>query len=249
LIELVPTFPRPAFKKGMLPGTDIAAWQINLDLDGDGEFGRVTDKATRDFQRRHSLEVDGIAGGMTQAKMVEVRSRRAEERFKLPGRFLYSKANQESSLKVAAFNPVGDQYDLGTFQLHFGGDGRAKTQANIRDAYDVALSAKRVSKDAEDTFGELRNGAAVRDASWYGEELTVEGHRYDPEIYTWQLVAFDHNWPVGAQNLSKLGRVFIEKGKDDEPQTWIINATRGRLKTAREWVLDYIPGATVYVRW
>lgn len=46
-----------------------------------------------------------------------------------------------------------------------------------------------------------------------------------------------------------IGRVYFEEGRDDQPEQWIEEATRFRLSTPREWVLDYIPGATVYVRW
>lgn len=40
----------------------------NLDIDGD--FGPLTENALRDFQRRNDLEVDGIAGPATYAKLL-----------------------------------------------------------------------------------------------------------------------------------------------------------------------------------
>lgn len=39
----------------------------NLDIDGD--FGLLTENALRDFQRRNDLEIDGIAGPATYAKL------------------------------------------------------------------------------------------------------------------------------------------------------------------------------------
>ena len=39
----------------------------NLDIDGD--FGPLTENALRDFQRCNDLEIDGIAGPATYAKL------------------------------------------------------------------------------------------------------------------------------------------------------------------------------------
>lgn len=39
----------------------------NLDIDG--EFGPLTENALRDFQRRNELEIDGVAGPETYAKL------------------------------------------------------------------------------------------------------------------------------------------------------------------------------------
>lgn len=55
-------------------GTLAAAVQAALcecwyNLDIDGDFGPLTENALRDFQRRNDLEIDGIAGPATYAKL------------------------------------------------------------------------------------------------------------------------------------------------------------------------------------
>ena len=39
-------------------------------LDIDGEFGPKTDNALREFQRKNDLEIDGVAGPATYAKLL-----------------------------------------------------------------------------------------------------------------------------------------------------------------------------------
>ena len=58
-------------------GEAVKAWQENLNKVGnalvvDGEFGKLTDQATRNFQEEYGLVVDGIVGVNTYAKMDEV---------------------------------------------------------------------------------------------------------------------------------------------------------------------------------
>jgi peptidoglycan hydrolase-like protein with peptidoglycan-binding domain len=56
-----------------MSGADVRAWQVFLqstsfDPGGiDGEFGSRTDRATRDYQRLHGLNDDGVVGAHTQA--------------------------------------------------------------------------------------------------------------------------------------------------------------------------------------
>ena len=42
-------------------------WQIIVGVEADGEFGSVTDSATRQFQKAYSLEVDGEVGSQSWA--------------------------------------------------------------------------------------------------------------------------------------------------------------------------------------
>jgi len=55
-------------------GDQVKQWQLFLIGQGfliglaDGIFGRLTDKATREFQKKYSLESDGIVGQLTYAK-------------------------------------------------------------------------------------------------------------------------------------------------------------------------------------
>ena len=51
-------------KKGSR-GKAVKIWQVIVGADPDGVFGAKTDAATRDFQRRKGLEIDGIVGKNT----------------------------------------------------------------------------------------------------------------------------------------------------------------------------------------
>ena len=60
---------RWTLKKGM-QGDDVGALQLNLpNLVVDGDYGRMTRRAVWRFQADHGLEVDGIAGIVTQQKL------------------------------------------------------------------------------------------------------------------------------------------------------------------------------------
>lgn len=63
---------RPLYK-GCAPGVDVGDWQDFLKVSRDNKFGKITDGATRGFQRTHPpLKVDGIVGQKTIAKANEV---------------------------------------------------------------------------------------------------------------------------------------------------------------------------------
>lgn len=48
-------------KKGS-KGTAVKIWQIIIGAEPDGIFGAETEKLTKSFQQKHSLEIDGIVG-------------------------------------------------------------------------------------------------------------------------------------------------------------------------------------------
>lgn len=60
----------PVIKKGD-KGRQVRVWQAIIDVNPDGIFGDKTDKATRDFQKKHGLTVDGIVGKFTWGKGIE----------------------------------------------------------------------------------------------------------------------------------------------------------------------------------
>lgn len=54
-------------------GEDVKKWQIfliarNFDMPADGEFGPVTNRATKIFQKKWKLYVDGVVGKQTMHK-------------------------------------------------------------------------------------------------------------------------------------------------------------------------------------
>lgn len=50
-------------------GEEVKMLQRKLNLIDDGIFGKITDEAVRDFQKKHGLTVDGIVGPKTWAQM------------------------------------------------------------------------------------------------------------------------------------------------------------------------------------
>lgn len=65
-------FPTEILKKGS-EGAEVKKWQKYLNILGygltvDGDFGKLTETATKDFQKRTGLKADGIVGTKTVAK-------------------------------------------------------------------------------------------------------------------------------------------------------------------------------------
>lgn len=56
----------PKIKKGS-KGQAVKVWQTLMKVDIDGTFGSKTDEATRNFQKKQGLQVDGIVGPLTWA--------------------------------------------------------------------------------------------------------------------------------------------------------------------------------------
>jgi hypothetical protein len=221
---------RFAFKKGMR-GTDVAALQINLaGVTVDGVFGHQTHRAVLAVQNKGNLTMDGIAGLMTQQYIIRAKSTSVGG--DLPSGLLRSLAASESGFALAAFSrhPSDAGYDLGAFQ-HSSGADPDPSQSFIRDSYDVR-------KMAAESAARFRKAFAT--------------YRDEPHVTTdrraWELAILSHNWPVAAENLAEIGRIYKTK-PDDVPEAWIEQASGGRLHTAREWVAAYIERATIYVDW
>ena len=86
-----------------MEGWDVYALQTALNATGadvspDGVFGVGTDRAVISLQTERGLEVDGVAGTATQAKLASILCRRANRRLSLPGGIPYGHAEHESSL-------------------------------------------------------------------------------------------------------------------------------------------------------
>ena len=69
-----PLVPLPVLRRGMgiapaPPVRDVRLLQNYLHIPVDGRFGAGTEKAVRDFQRAHGLQVDGIVGKATWAAL------------------------------------------------------------------------------------------------------------------------------------------------------------------------------------
>ena len=62
-------FSQRGTKGPLAAAVQAALCECWYNLDIDGEFGPLTENALRDFQRRNDLEIDGVAGPETYAKL------------------------------------------------------------------------------------------------------------------------------------------------------------------------------------
>lgn len=62
-------FAQRGTKGPLAAAVQAALCECWYNLDIDGEFGPLTENALRDFQRRNELEIDGVAGPETYAKL------------------------------------------------------------------------------------------------------------------------------------------------------------------------------------
>ncbi len=248
---------RYVFKRGM-QGTDVAALQLNLagvlveghTIPVDGDFGRDTYKAVYKFQGLKGLVQDGIAGGKTQETLIVDRSQSAADRWGLPPGLLKSIAAQESGGYVAAYSPhPSDQgFDIGAYQKSV-----PPAQIGNQQWYENGYNVKYMAAGMAAKFSELYTKFVAADyvlnhISKYGLDLAPFGV-YKPRVFAWQLAVLSHNWPYAADQISRRGHIFNNPDQDDWDASWVIEASGGRLRTARQWVYNYITKATVYVEW
>lgn len=233
---------RYSLKKGML-GTDVAALQINFeDLIVDADFGEATEAEVIDFQQKHGLEDDGVAGPVTQRKLIVQRSQEATKIYDLPAGLLKSIVANESNFNVAAVShhPSDGGLDVGAYQRSSG--KQIGTQAFYQDAYNIRSAALKSAADIKEVFENLSDPVPSR----YLDDM-AGGNK---EKFKWQLAILSHNWPYAAENIPKYGVIYkFDLGQDEEPQQWIIDASAGRLETPRQWVYSYVERSTVYIKW
>lgn len=237
---------RDPLKRGST-GFGVAALQINLPVVVDGVFGRKTEAAVEGAQKRLDLVPDGIAGPETQRAIVLDLSAAAQRSSRLPSGLIEGLLLNESGFYVAAYSkhPSDDGYDLGAFQTSL---PAGASQTGITAALDVLDSSGRWC-------------AAIAGAARKYREATLvkPGYREDwdstKRSYPWQLAVLRHNWPYAADNIAKIGRIFVEEGRDDRVEAWIEKATLdertglSRLHTPREWVTSYVEKALQLVEW
>ena len=63
-------FAQSGTKGPLAAAIQAALCEAGQSLDIDGEFGQKTENALREFQRKNNLEIDGVAGPATYAKLL-----------------------------------------------------------------------------------------------------------------------------------------------------------------------------------
>lgn len=220
------------FKKGQ-SGWKVWAFQLNLPVTADGEFGPITENAVRDFQKRSGLFVDGIAGPATQAALFIEKSAAASVKYSLPPKLLQSIGYAESGYYTACTSGLTSDggRDYGAYQDH----QVNPSQAQLAESYTISVLAL-------DTAKKIRT---IKDLYWNGRNTTYKGIKTHQRA--WELAALYHNWPYAADRLARGLSIYLEPGSDDKPKQWIIDATKGRLQTPNQWVTEQIYTKTIFV--
>jgi hypothetical protein len=184
LFDGVPTYARNrslslAALRDAEPAEDVYALQMALvecgfDPGGnDGVFGIETDKAVRVAQRNYRLDVDGIAGGATQAKLTSVLCLKARAAHGLPSGLAYGQCMHESGCRLGIYSWIirpGGFYDAGVAQLNTSIFPPAQ-------GFDPAAGIEELSSNAREHF-DLFDGV--------------------PTARRWKLAAGAHNAPAFA---------------------------------------------------
>jgi hypothetical protein len=232
---------RYSLKKGMA-GFDVAALQVNLHVEVDGAYGRLTKKAVNHFQLAADLEVDGVAGLATQEALCVKLSTPAARTEELPVGLLKSIMSNESGFAVGAVSkhPSDAGLDIGAYQRSSGaGPG---SQDFYRYAFDIRSSAYTTATEIRGAHDAQPQPVSSR----YLDELAAN----DTDRFRWLMATLAHNWPVASHNIPRYGRVFrYDTTADDREAEWIVQASGGRLHTPREWVTAYVTAATKFVDW
>jgi peptidoglycan hydrolase-like protein with peptidoglycan-binding domain len=216
---------RYSLKLGML-GHDVGALQLNLNHVGlnlvvDGDFGSKTEKAVRQFQQSTGLSADGVAGAFTQNELAGYVWRAPQQSSSTPRGLIRGIVESESAYMVGAVNwnsPGG--VDCGWVQRRVY-EGSYSEEA-FRHAFDGGvqfdLLAKRLRSDKE-RFASRGNG----------------------DERSWKLAALSHNWPWGADKLSRGEQLSTE------PADWVKTASGGKVSTPAQWAIFYQERACRYV--
>lgn len=208
----------------------------NATLALDGDFGARTEKATMDFQLRQGLEDDGVAGPVTQAKLVVLAAAVVEKGLtRMPSGLLRGMALSESGLSLACVNwSVPKGVDCGPVQYRV--YGPPYTQAKLKEAFST-----RSLKDAAQDFLGRRDAFLTK--AWVKAQA-------DPYAAAGKCAAFAHNWPTagGADYYAEYGHVSNPGGAC----SWLPRDRNGLLyirfpdgvlvQTRQEWAEFYAIG-------
>lgn len=224
---------RNALKRGM-SGTDVAVLQLNMQLEVDGAFGPVTEKAVKSLQAAKNLKVDGIAGLATQRAIALREFAAVAGPYKLPVGLLESVASNESGFALAAYSPHPSDagFDIGVLQCSVT-PGLIGNQAH----YKLGYSARQIAVRSAADLRKVKDG-------FYGKP-GAKTHRR-----AWELAVINHNWPSAAANMAAGGGPYKESARNSRAEPWIVAASGGRLSTPNQWVSAYIERCTALVtRW
>lgn len=245
---MLPTEPnrtRPVSIKFGASGWPVFGLQVGLNrfgatLAADGDFGRLTEVALKDFQAKQGLTSDGIAGPATQRVMAgRIASRVDSAMATLPDGLALSLIEGESGYYLGAVNwDVAGGVDCGLVQRRVYGP-----------PYDVEslVHAYHPQESAREALEELKARAdGFRSSTWVASGA-LEAIRSERAI---RCALMAHNWPVGARDIARTGKCV----QPDAPCTWVKRNADGtskvrfpdgvRVETRWQWCQFYAMGGT-----
>ena len=210
----IPKSTQSAFRRGD-SGIGVFSLQkalvarLNVVMTLDGSFGPATEEFVKTWQAQKKLAADGVAGPVTQRSLVQatVDARDAQDPAP-PDKLLYGFAEGEGGWLLAPVNwstPGG--VDCGAFQRRvydedFGSD------AVIERAFNTSYQCDLLADRLVELHGIFLPRAGTRDGGLPAEEKA------------WRLAALSHNYPSGADTLSKTP-VKSLSSYWSTPQSWV----------------------------
>lgn len=216
-----------SLKEGQISHS-VWAWQINLNkvgntLSEDGNFGPRTKEATKSYQTKNGITIDGIAGPVTQRYLAFELLRSPQKKYATPPGLIRGLAENESGWAVGAVNwDIPGGVDCGWVQRRIY-EGNYTNQA-FKDAFNGVVQFEKVAK-------ELRE---LKDKFYASPH--IDTHRR-----AWELAILSHNWPAAASKLASGGSL------SDTDAEWVINLGVSGVRTPKQWADFYIAKATKYV--
>lgn len=197
----------------------------------DGDFGPITEKAVKRYQRATDAKIDGIVGPQTQERIVRSCIVRTLHGTELPRGLAEGLIAGESGRLLAAVNwTVTGGVDCGL------------TQQRV---YGPPFTSDEIAK----AFDPIRNVADAV-ASLYEQYILFIQQPYvksrsDQREYAWRLAALAHNWPWGAQELSKGHQLSTTREASWVPSNVTFD-DGSRVRTWSDWSKFYAIGSKTH---
>lgn len=227
-----PNHTAPASLKKGSTGWPVYGLQQGLNtlgakLAADGDFGNLTEKAVREFQRDQGLAKDGVAGPATQSELchrivelVQVRG--------VPSGLGQSIMEGESGYWLGAVNwSVPGGVDCGVIQRRV---FVPYSREALRNAFDPEEAVR------------WALGALKQRSEEFITQVGVRG-RNDRKEYALRLAVLAHNWPWAADWLADGHQLSTTK-----QATWVPKGTKFKdgtpVRSYRDWAEFYALGGS-----
>lgn len=212
-------------------GLQIALLSLSRSVTLDCDFGPKTKAAVQDFQEHENLEADGIAGPVTQRRILTKLGARTHAQLPdVPDGLMRGFAEGEGASVLAATNwTVAGGVDCGCMQYRVFGPPYDRRKLEI--AFDPVESMLEAAGDF------LARTVTLGKGSWVSSQL----RSLRPELAK-RLAVLAHNWPAGALDYAARGSVNNPTGI----ATWVAAGTKfpdGTAVTTRgQWAEFYAMG-------